>query len=65
MNKSVAHEESQKISAESPGGNSAVFSNTEAQDVKISSCQKLHRHQRDEKEIETTDVMIMRMSVDL
>lgn len=39
-----------KVSAENPGGNSGEFSVMEAKDVKISSCQKLHRHQRDEKE---------------
>lgn len=50
MNKSIAHEESQKVSAESLGGNSGEFSVMEAKDVKISSCQKLRRHQRDEKE---------------
>lgn len=50
MNKSIAHEESQKVSAENLDGNSGEFSVMEAKDVKISSCQKLHRHQRDEKE---------------
>lgn len=50
MNKSIAHEESQKVSAENLDVNSGEFSVMEAKDVKISSCQKLHRHQRDEKE---------------
>lgn len=66
MNKRVAPvEESQKISAESLGGNSGDCSVLEAKSVKISSCEKLHRHQRDEKETETIDVVIMRLLIDL
>lgn len=37
----------------------------EAKDVKISSCQKLLRHHRDENETEAIDVAIMRLSIDL
>lgn len=50
MSNGAAHEESQKISAESRGLNSGAFRAVEAKDVKISSCQKLGRHGRDEKE---------------
>lgn len=65
MSNSVAHEESQKICAESWGLNSGEFCVVEAKDVKISSCQKLGRHGRDEKETETIDVAIMRLSIAL
>lgn len=62
---SVAHEERQKMSAESSGLNSGEFSVVGAKDVKISSCLKLGRHRRDEKETETIDVAIMRLSIAL
>lgn len=65
MNESIAPEESQKISAESLCGNSGEFSVMEAKHVKVSSCQKLHRRQRDETETETIDTAIMRLLIDL
>lgn len=65
MSNRVAHEESQKISAESSGLNSGEFSAVEAKEVKISSCQKLGRHRRDEEETETIDVAITRLSIAL
>lgn len=37
----------------------------EAKDIKISSRQKLHRPQKDEKKTETIDVAIMRILIDL
>ena len=48
-NKNVAHEKSQKISPGSLGRSSGEFTVVEANGVRISSCQKLYRHQRDEK----------------
>lgn len=61
----LAHEVSQKISAESAGLHSGEFSAVEAKDVKISGCQKLGRHRRDEQETETIDVAITRLSIGL
>lgn len=65
LNKNTAHEESQKINPESLGQNLGEFSIVEAKDVKISNCQKMHGHQRYEKEAETIDVAIMRILIDL
>lgn len=49
-NKNIAHEGNQKISPRgSLGWSSGEFTVVEAKGVKISSCQKLYRHQRDEK----------------
>ena len=42
-------DKSQKISPGSLGRSSGEFTVVEANGVKISSCQKLYRHQRDEK----------------